>query len=137
MKVDAELMFECLIYLNTYYYPLFFICETILVAAKWQSAVYTPNIGEDASVVFTVLAVEIAKILLYREFKEKRRDLITGIVVFLTCVTICGSLYTFFVQQFIARLEYILCAMMTMLAVTEVTFGILQILPCFKKVQYY
>jgi hypothetical protein len=73
MKVDAELMFECLIYLNVFYYPLFFICETILVAAKWQSAVPTPGIDQDASVIFTVLGVEIAKILIYRKFKERKR----------------------------------------------------------------
>ncbi|CAH1370408.1 hypothetical protein MTP99_011987 [Tenebrio molitor] len=137
MKVDAELMFECLIYLNVFYYPLFFICETILVAAKWQSAVPTPGIDQDASVIFTVLGVEIAKILIYRKFKERKRDLVTGLAVIMTFITIAGCLYTFFLQDFVARLEYILCAMMTLLALTEVAFGFLQILPCFKKVQYY
>lgn len=75
MKVDAELMFECLIYLNVFYYPLFFICETILVAAKWQSAVPTPGIEEDASVIFAVLALEIGKILIYRKFKDRKRGI--------------------------------------------------------------
>jgi hypothetical protein len=64
-------------------------------------------------------------------------DLVTGLAVIMTFITIAGCLYTFFLQDFVARLEYILCAMMTLLALTEVAFGFLQILPCFKKVQYY
>lgn len=137
---------------------MFFICETILVAAKWQSEVPTPGIERDMSVTFGLLTIEISKILIYRKYKDYARgnsvnnfilknkheffvffsDLVTGIVVFLTCFTICGCCYTLLRYQiFVARLEFILCSLLVMLSCTEVSFGVLQILPCFKKVTYY
>lgn len=73
MKIDAELMFECLIYLNVFYFPMFFICETILVAAKWQSQVATPGIEKDMSVTFGLLTVEVTKILIFRKYKDQAR----------------------------------------------------------------
>lgn len=158
MKLDAELMFECLIYLNVYYFAVFATCESIMTAAKYRSVIYTPKIERDASVVFAILFAEISKILLYRRFKDERRgidiivwwwiwrwfylkylisDLITAIAALLTLVTIAGMLYTFFIQCPVLKLEYILCSLMIMLAGTEIIFGVLQLLPCCKKVQYY
>ncbi|KAJ8966262.1 hypothetical protein NQ317_000536 [Molorchus minor] len=73
MNVDTELMFECLIYLNMFYYPVFGTCETIITISKWRSIVDTPNIIQDGAVVFTKLAAELLKILLFRRFKDQRR----------------------------------------------------------------
>lgn len=74
MEIDAELMFECLIYLNLFYFPVFATCETIMTIAKYRSIIDTPYIGQDAAVVFTRLACELTKILLYRKFKEEKRS---------------------------------------------------------------
>ncbi|KAH1006210.1 uncharacterized protein LOC125502776 [Dendroctonus ponderosae] len=138
MDIDAELMFECLIYLNLFYFPVFATCETVMTIAKYKSIIDTPYIGQDAAVVFTRLVSELTKILLYRKFKEEKRNLVTGIAVFFTCITISGLVYTFFIQNPVLKLEHILNSLTVILALTEVGFGVLQLaLKCFRKNPYY
>nr|CAI5837348.1 unnamed protein product [Callosobruchus analis] len=74
MDMDTQLMFECLIYLNAFYFPVFGICETIMTAAKYNSIVDTPDIFRDAAVAFTKLSVEMIKMLIYKRFKDLRRS---------------------------------------------------------------
>ncbi|CAG9771366.1 unnamed protein product [Ceutorhynchus assimilis] len=138
MDIDAELMFECLIYLNMFYFPIFATCETAMTIAKYASVfVDTPYIGQDAIVVFTRLTCELTKILLYRRFKEEKRNLVTGIAVFFTFITISGLVYTFFIQNPVLKLEHILNSLTVLLALTEVGFGILQLtIKCFRKDPY-
>ncbi|XP_019865341.1 uncharacterized protein LOC109594566 [Aethina tumida] len=137
MNLDAELMFECLIYLNTFYFPVFATCESIMAIAKYRSIRDTPKIGQDASVVFSRLFAELLKIVLFRKLKDDRRTLATACSVILTLLSICGILYTFFIQDPVLKLEYILGAISIMLTCTEVVFGVLDLLPCCQKVQYY
>ncbi|XP_023018224.1 uncharacterized protein [Leptinotarsa decemlineata] len=137
MNVDTELMFECLIYLNLFYFPVFGTCETIMTAAKYISIIDTPKIDTDAAVVGTKLSVELLKILIYRKFKDFRRRTVTAITVLLTFVTIGTLFYSFFIQSPVLKLESILNSLTIMLATTEVVFGILEILPCCQKPHYY
>lgn len=74
MKVDPELMFECLIYINAFYYPVFASAEFIMVIAKYQSIRNTPNIEQDGAVCFARLIGEILKILVFYRWKEQRRS---------------------------------------------------------------
>ncbi|KAL1502187.1 hypothetical protein ABEB36_007365 [Hypothenemus hampei] len=138
MDVDIELMFECLIYLNLFYFPVFATCEIIMTIAKYYSIIDTPYIGQDAAVVFARLACELTKILLYRKFKEEKRNLVTSIVVFFTFITISGLVYTFFIQKPVLKLEHILNSLTITLALTEVGLGVLQVvIKCFRKNPYY
>ncbi|CAH2000456.1 unnamed protein product [Acanthoscelides obtectus] len=137
MDVDTELMFECLIYLNAFYFPVFGICETIMTAAKYNSIVDTPDIVQDAAVAFTKLSAELIKMVIYKRFKNVRRKITTAIVVFFTFVTFAALIYQLFLQKPIMRLEYILNSITIMLATTEIVFGILDLLPCCQKVHYY
>ncbi|KAJ8944324.1 hypothetical protein NQ318_016131 [Aromia moschata] len=137
MKVDTEVMFECLIHLNMFYYPVFATCESIMTAAKYRSIIDTPNILQDGAVVFTKLAVELVKILLFRRFKEERRRIVTAVVVLLTCVTLAALFYAFYEQDPVLKLETILNSLTVLLASTEVVFGILDILPCCQKKHHY
>lgn len=71
MKVDAELMFECLIYINAHYYPVFATCESIMALAKFLSQKKdTPNIGLDALVCGTRIFIEIFKLIIFYKFKD-------------------------------------------------------------------
>nr|CAH7724339.1 unnamed protein product [Callosobruchus chinensis] len=137
MDMDTELMFECLIYLNAFYFPVFGICETIMTAAKYNSIVDTPDIFRDAAVAFTKLSAEMIKMLIYKRFKDLRRKISTAVTVFFTCITFAALIYQLFLQKPIMRLEYILNSITIMLASTEIVFGILDLLPCFQKVHYY
>ncbi|CAH1986561.1 unnamed protein product [Acanthoscelides obtectus] len=99
MDVDTDLMFECLIYLNAFYFPVFGICETIMTAAKYNSIVDTPDIVQDAAVAFTKLSAELIKMVIYKRFKNVRRKITTAIVVFFTFVTFAALIYQLFLQK--------------------------------------
>lgn len=75
MSIDAELMFECLIHLNIFHYAMIATCESIMTTAKYISIIDTPTIGRDAAVIFTKLAVELIKIMVFKKFKEKKRSM--------------------------------------------------------------
>lgn len=75
MKVDPELMFECLIYINAFYYPVFASSEFVMVIAKYESITrVTPNIVQDGAVCFSRLIVELLKILVFYRWKERQRS---------------------------------------------------------------
>lgn len=73
MDVDAELMFDCLLYLNLFYFPVFGICESIMCIAKYRSIILTSRIGIDAAVVSSVLFAEMLKLVIYRKLREHRK----------------------------------------------------------------
>lgn len=73
MKVDAELMFECLMHINLHYYPVFGLTEACMTTAKFISDKKdTPNIDKDAAVCFTRLFVEFVKLFVFYKYMEKR-----------------------------------------------------------------
>ncbi|KAJ8911426.1 hypothetical protein NQ315_005959 [Exocentrus adspersus] len=137
MNIDTELMFECLMHLNLFYYPVFATCETIMTAAKYNSIIDTPYIFQDGAVVFTKLIAELLKILLFRRLKEERRRIATAIAILLTFVTLGALFYSFFIQWPVLKLEMILNSLTVILATTEVFFGTLDLLPCFQKRHYF
>lgn len=73
MNVDAELMFDCLIYLNLFYFPVFGVCESIMCIAKYKSIIETKEIGRDAAIVSSVLFAEMLKLVIYRKLRERRK----------------------------------------------------------------
>nr|CAH7748875.1 unnamed protein product [Callosobruchus chinensis] len=75
MKADPELMFECLIYINAYYYPVYAVSEAVMTLAKYMSEKKdTPNLGQDAIVCFSRIFMDLFKILLFNRFKETCRS---------------------------------------------------------------
>lgn len=73
MNVDAELMFDCLIYINLFYFPVFGICESIMCIAKYRSIMLTRQIETDAAVVSSVLFAELLKLVIYKKLREQRK----------------------------------------------------------------
>ncbi|XP_018572246.1 uncharacterized protein LOC108911729 [Anoplophora glabripennis] len=138
MKVDSELMFECLIYINAYYYPVFASCESIMALAKYISPLRdTPNIGQDAAVCFTRLFVEVLKLVVFNRYKDKSKKLVTAFAVLMTSVTIATIFYTLLIQDPAIKLEKVLSSLTIILTVFEVAFGTLFLLSCYKRVEYY
>ncbi|XP_023019289.1 uncharacterized protein isoform X2 [Leptinotarsa decemlineata] len=75
MKVDVELMFECLMYLNAHYYPVFAISEASMTIAKHISEKkHTPNLDRDAMVCSLRLFIELAKLILFKRYKDDHRS---------------------------------------------------------------
>ncbi|CAG9824751.1 unnamed protein product [Phaedon cochleariae] len=74
MRVDVELMFECLIYINAHYFPVFMISEVSMTIAKYISEKKdTPNLGTDAIVCSARHFVELLKLILFKKLKDTHR----------------------------------------------------------------
>lgn len=82
---------------------------------------------------FCLEKIKYNKFLYYCTFSE----LVTWSAVVLTCITIATLLYAYLLQNPVIKLETILNSLTLMLAITEVFFGILCLIPCGKKQYYY
>ncbi|KAG5888680.1 hypothetical protein JTB14_022264 [Gonioctena quinquepunctata] len=137
MKFDVELLFECLMYLNAYYFPVFAISEVCMTIAKhYSEKLGTPNLGNDAMVTSTRHFFELLKIILFQRYKEKHRKLVTTAVLFMTLITIGTVYYTVSIQYPTLKLENVLSSLTIMLMTTEIFFG-LWCITCYRRVEYY
>lgn len=86
LKMDVLLIFDVLMYINMYYYPMSIVCNSIMTLAKYQSIIDTPEIGRDASVQGALLSCELIKLVLFKKLRAKREGMSTYIFLFLTRV---------------------------------------------------
>lgn len=70
--MDALLVFDVLMYINLYYYPMSSTCNSIMTLAKYRSIIDTPDIGRDASVQCAILSSELIKLILFKKLREQR-----------------------------------------------------------------
>lgn len=72
--MEASLMFDVLLYLNLFYFPVFLVCEGCVVFGKYISPnLWTPNIGKDAAVMAVMVTSEFIKLVIHRKFKDTRK----------------------------------------------------------------
>ncbi|KAL3281913.1 hypothetical protein HHI36_005117 [Cryptolaemus montrouzieri] len=135
MKLDAEIMFDCLLYINAFYYGMFFACNFVMTTSKYFSVVPTPDIGKDAAVTFTLLAIEFVKLISYKKYKETHRGIISTFVIFMNVGTLTCNYYVLEIMDPVLKLEQLLSILLVLLSFCEIFFGSLQ--PWFKKKPYY
>lgn len=73
--LDCLLIFEVLMYINLYYYPVFEVSNAAIIFAKYKKIVYSPKIEIDASVQGGLLLSELLKLLLFNKVKEKQKGM--------------------------------------------------------------
>lgn len=66
MNINVSLTFEVLLYLNSYYFGLFFICELGMNAVKYINFSSLQHYSTDFSILLAVCVVEVLRILLAR-----------------------------------------------------------------------
>lgn len=76
--MDALLIFDVLMYINLYYFPMSGTCNTIMAFAKYGSIIETPKIGQDASVQGAILTSEVIKLILFQKLRENRKGIINS-----------------------------------------------------------
>ncbi|XP_017784369.1 PREDICTED: uncharacterized protein LOC108568032 [Nicrophorus vespilloides] len=136
--MDALLMFDVLMYINGFYFPLFALGHPLMTLAKFYSSNYvTPQwIVVDASVVIILIFGDLMKLLFYKKFREQRKVLAVVVAVLLTCLSLSCILYILLKQENVIKMEYIICSITLVLFSNELAFGLLQCLPCCKKIEY-
>lgn len=66
MMINAPLTFEVLLYLNSYYFGLFSICEIGVNIVK-EINLSLPNFGTDFGILLAVCVLEVFRVLLARK----------------------------------------------------------------------
>ncbi|KAI4459001.1 hypothetical protein MML48_6g00012793 [Holotrichia oblita] len=130
------LTFEVLLYLNSYYFGLFAICEIGMNIVKAINQPL-PNFTIDFGVLIAVCVLELIRVIIARRGNLTEKWWPVFIALLFTIPSAIGVVYFIMWQSFVLRFEYIICAIQLALQVTEIFFGILCLLPICKTTDYY
>ncbi|XP_045455392.1 transmembrane protein 216-like [Melitaea cinxia] len=136
-NVNSSLAYEILLYLNSFYLGMFFVCEIAMGILKAINVSYPENaLWTEAGIFCALCFVEVIRIFLGRRGNLASKKVPVFFSVLLTIPCAVGVCYFLIYQTYILRLEYIWCAVMLMFHALELTFAILFILTVCKNQQY-
>ncbi|XP_055382836.1 transmembrane protein 216-like isoform X1 [Condylostylus longicornis] len=141
--MNSSLAFEILMYLNSFYFGMFSICELSICVLKAINLNYDPTILlKDSCGLVLLCIVEAIRIVLGRKGSISDRDSWTGnqrasfsstsgrpgwqviCSVILTFPCTAGVVYFLFFQAHILKLELILCSLMLGMQISEILAAI-------------
>ncbi|XP_044757315.1 transmembrane protein 216-like [Coccinella septempunctata] len=132
------LIFEVLLYLNSYYFGFFALCEISMFSLKYLNG---NNESEKYQTDFSILAficiIEIFRVTLARRGNLTEKRWTVFIALMLTIPSGAGLMFLIFLQTKILRLEYTICLIQFVFEILEIATGILLLLPSNKSSQYY
>ncbi|KAJ8709740.1 hypothetical protein PYW07_010127 [Mythimna separata] len=136
-NVNSSLAYEILLYLNSFYLGMFFVCEVAMGILKAINVSYPENaLWTEAGIFSALCLVEVVRIFLGRRGNLASKKVPVFFSVMLTIPSAIGVCYFLIYQTYILRLEYIWCAVMLMFHALELAFAILFIVTVCKHQQY-
>ncbi|KAJ2941498.1 hypothetical protein O0L34_g14544 [Tuta absoluta] len=130
--VNASLAYEILLYINSFYFGLFAMCElgtlilkTILIYDMYTDSEgsATLKLGTDYGILLGFFIIETTRLILGRKGSLSERDVPVMFSVALTVPSILGVLYLLCLQVVVLRIEYIWCTLMFTVLVLEFIFA--------------
>lgn len=123
---NSSLTYEILMYLNSFYFGMFAVCEFgmgLFKAANLPSPGASKTLTEFALLLFLIVT-EAGRIYLGRRgnLTERRLPILIGIV--LTVPSSLATLYFLLWQYYVLRLELILCGIQLALLVSEMVISV-------------
>ncbi|CAO1390288.1 unnamed protein product [Diamesa hyperborea] len=124
--VNTSLTYEILMYLNSFYFGMFATCEIGMGTLKAVNLNYTQSeLTQETLVLVFLCLLESVRIHLGKKGSLSDHGWQVIASVFLTIPCLLGVLFLLFEQSHILKLEYILCALMLILHITELLFAIM------------
>nr|CAH7761201.1 unnamed protein product [Callosobruchus chinensis] len=135
--MNVSLTFEVLLYLNSYYFGLFAVCELGMNAVKYINFGSIQHYSTDFGVLFGVCFIEILRVILASRgnLTEKKWPVIVALL--LTVPSLLGVVYLMVWQSEILRFEYIICALQLGFCTAEIVTGVLCLFSCCQSPEYY
>ncbi|KAK5650822.1 hypothetical protein RI129_001851 [Pyrocoelia pectoralis] len=133
--MNASLTFEVLLYLNSYYFGLFAVCEIGMNVVKAIN-LSLPNFETDFGILLAVCILELFRVILARRGNLTEKAWPVLLALSLTIPSAVGVVYFVFWQSVVLRLEYIICGIQCVFQMAEIVFGILCLLPVCKNPEY-
>lgn len=131
---NASLTYEILMYLNSFYFGMFAVCELGMGLFKVANIrIQSPSSTlTEFAVLFFLLATESGRIYLGRKgnLTERGTPILIGIV--LTVPSSLATLYFILWQQFVLKLELILCSIQLVLLASEVVIAIMCLIAIYR-----
>ncbi|CRK97716.1 CLUMA_CG011096, isoform A [Clunio marinus] len=135
--VNSSLTYEILMYLNSFYFGMFATCEIGMQTLKFVHLVYkNDDLIQEAIVLLALCLLESIRIHLGRKGSLSDHGYHVWLSAILTIPVSMGVLYLLFLQTHVLSLEYILCALMLLLQITELAFAILFLFSLCKQPTY-
>ncbi|XP_038219561.1 transmembrane protein 216-like [Zerene cesonia] len=136
-NVNSSFAYEILMYLNSFYLGMFFVCEVAMGILKAINVSYPENaLLTEAGIFCALCLVEVLRIFLGRRGNLASKKIPVFLSVILTIPSAVGVCYFLIYQTYILRLEYIWCAVMLIFHALELAFAILFIFTVCKNHQY-
>ncbi|XP_065079558.1 transmembrane protein 216-like [Ochlerotatus camptorhynchus] len=123
---NPSLTYEILLYLNSFYFGMFAMCELGMMTLKAVNLKYPEQIlMRETCILLSLCLVETIRIILGRKgsLSDHGWQVILSVILTIPCAAGVG--YLLFYQLHRLRLEYILCALMLSLQAAELLFAIL------------
>ncbi|XP_055382837.1 transmembrane protein 216-like isoform X2 [Condylostylus longicornis] len=123
--MNSSLAFEILMYLNSFYFGMFSICELSICVLKAINLNYDPTILlKDSCGLVLLCIVEAIRIVLGRKgsISDRGWQVICSVILTFPCTA--GVVYFLFFQAHILKLELILCSLMLGMQISEILAAI-------------
>ncbi|XP_049880906.1 uncharacterized protein LOC126377239 [Pectinophora gossypiella] len=146
--VNASLAYEILLYINSFYFGLFAMCElgtlilkSVVIIDKYNddtdpTKLDPLKLGQDYGMLVGLFVIEAARLLLGRKGSLKERDIPVMFSVLLTIPSIIGVLYLLIWQVVVLRIEYIWCTLMLCIQLLEFVFAVMFVVTMCKGPSY-
>ncbi|XP_043277934.1 transmembrane protein 216-like [Venturia canescens] len=125
--INSSLTYEILMYLNSFYFGMFAVCELGMGLFK---AINLPSPGSgttaiEFSLLVFLIATEGGRVYLGRKGNLTERGLPIFLGILLTIPSALATLYFLFWQNYVLRLEMILCSIQLVLLITELVISVM------------
>ncbi|XP_075227601.1 transmembrane protein 216-like [Lycorma delicatula] len=134
---NSSLFFEILMYLNSYFFGGFAVCELFFIVFKMVNLPYpNRNIVLELMITLLLCYIEYARIFLGRKgnFTEKVAPLVMSL--FLTVPSTLGVVYLMLWQTYVLRPEIVLCCIQLCMVSVETVLNLINIGTFYKYSNY-
>lgn len=127
--IRSSLPYEILLYLNGWYFGLFFVCECLLYAFKGETLPYADGVLPAEIILLLVLAA-IEAFRLFFARKGNLTERIVGVIVsiLLSIPSILGAIFYLYWQTYVMRADVILAGIQLGFIGLQLVFGIIAII---------
>ncbi|KAL3278262.1 hypothetical protein HHI36_013599 [Cryptolaemus montrouzieri] len=136
--MNIPLTFEVILYLNSYYFGFFSVCEICMNLVKYiNTNGDIERFETDFSILASVFVIEIFRVILAQRGNLTEKKWTVFLALLLTIPSAAGVIYLIFLQTEVLRFEYILCSIQLCMELLEIGTGIIVLSPICKTPQYY
>lgn len=137
VTMNSSLTYEILLYLNSFYFSMFALCEFGMGILKAVNLPYpTGTLVSEFLLLLFLCCIEYERIFMGRKGNLTERSFAVLVSIGLTIPSIFGIMYFLTWQTYVLRLEVVLCAIQLTLQGLESAFALLCLVAFYRSGTY-